>query len=105
MRLSAVTDLPNTNYVSTDRSGLSRNDAVKPLSRTKAQRLKSCRAASPNAAAFLEERRGSATPPYIGNCIVPANMECNPLGYTFPGRFKAMVGGGLAWQRLTVTWT
>ena len=29
----------------------------------------SCRAASPNAAAFLEERRGSATPPYISNCM------------------------------------
>ena len=38
-----------------------------PLMKT--PRPKNCRAASPNAAAWLDKRRGSATPPYISSCV------------------------------------
>ena len=71
-----------------------RNNAIKPVPRTKACRLKGWRVASPyrapsgatvwHAAAFLEERWGSAgstgsrqaTPPSIRTCIVPT--RCRP---------------------------
>jgi len=37
--------------------------------------LKNCRAASPNAAAWLEMRRGPATPPYMSTRNVQGNFH------------------------------
>jgi hypothetical protein len=52
-----------------------RGHVIKFVPLMKTPRLKNCRVASPNAAAWLEMRRGSATPPYLSTRNVQGNFH------------------------------